>query len=410
MTAWKMSIGFCAGMLLAGSVTATDWPQWRGPDRDGVSKEKGILADWSQPPKKLWQITTPGAGYNGPAVAGGVVYIVGSSGKGKDRVGTLSALKVSDGSKLWQYDYGQEWGGGYEFARSTPTVADGRVYLVSGVGNVICVKTADGQKVWSVDTLERFKAKNIMWGIAESPLLVGKLLICHPGGPDAAVVALDAATGETVWVTKGLSDASAYHSPALVTLDGRRQIVTQTAENVVGLDPETGTVLWKFAHKNKYAVHPNTVIVVAPNQVVVSSGYGYGTECLQVSGSDVKRVWLDKEVDCHFQGMLLLDGKLYLTSSKGELYTLEPATGKVLSKLPGVGKAALINTEAGMVAYSESGKILLIQRKDDACQVAGSFSVDFGQQQHWSQPVLSGGVLYVRHGDSLGAFDLKAKP
>ena len=409
MMAGKIGVQCVALVLLASRVVATDWPQWRGPERDGICREEGILADWSQPPKKLWQITTPGAGYNGPAVVSGVVYLTGATGVGKARVGLLYALNAADGAVKWQYEYGPEVSGSYESARTTPTVADGRIYLVSGLGLVACVNAADGHKVWSVDVLERFKGKNIRWGIAESPLLVGKKLICHPGGPDAAVAALDIATGETIWTTKGLNDASAYCSPALLTLSGRKQIVTQTDAHVVGLDPETGAVLWKHPYKNQYAVHPNTPVAVGADRVVVSSGYGYGAECLQIGADSAKRVWQTKDADCQFQGILLIDKRLYLTSTKGLLFCLDPQTGSVLSTLTGVGKASILGTEAGIVAYSDGGTIQLIKHEGDTCQMAGSFPVDFGKNQHWAQPVVVDGVLYVRHGEGLAAYDLRVK-
>ena len=410
MMAGKILAGMLAMTALAG--IAADWPQWRGPDRDGISKEKGILADWSQPPPQLWKVTLPGAGYNAPAVAGGTIFLTGSSGSGKTCTGTLVALNPADGAVKWQYEYGPEWGASYESARTTPAVADGRIYLVSGMGRVVCVNTKDGQKVWAVDTFERFKGRNITWGIAESPLLVGKKLICHPGGPDAAVAALDIATGETIWTTKGLGDASAYCSPALVTLNGKKQIVTQTAENVVGIDPETGAVLWKHPHKNTYSVHPNTAIAVGPDLVVVSSGYGYGTECLQISADGAKRVWQVKEADCQFHGMLLINKRLYLSGSKNKQpsYVLDPLTGNTLSRIEGVSRAAIIGTEAGIIGYDEDrGEIALVKLDGDKALKAGSFPVDFGKNKHWNQPVLADGVLYVRHGDVLAAYDLKAK-
>ena len=421
MTTGKFGASLLAMVALAGSVVAADpassvgvaaagWPQWRGPDRDGISKEKGILADWSKPPARLWLVTTSGSGYAGPAVVGGVIYIAGSSGKA--RVGILEARNATDGLLKWQYEYGPEWGSNYESARTTPTVADGRIYLVSGMGLVVCVNATDGQKVWSVNTFERFKGRNITWGIAESPLLVGKKLICHPGGPDAAVAALDIATGETIWTTKGLGDASAYNSPALLTLNGRKQIVTQTAENVVGIDPETGVVLWKFPHKNKYSVHANTPVMVGPDLVVVSSGYGYGTECLQINAEGAKRVWQVQNADNHFHGMLLIDKRLYLAASSGPLFCLDPLKGTVLSRIEGVTRASIIGTEAGIIAYDETngkGKIALIKLDGDKGLVTGSFPVDFGFGQHWAQPVLADGVLYVRHGDGLAAYDLKAQ-
>lgn len=402
----------CAGVLVmlvaVGAVHATNWPQWRGPDRDGICKEKGLLADWSQPPKQVWLASLAGEGYASPVVADGVVYVTGSSGPEKQRTGSLYALNAADGKLKWSCPYGPEWSGDFPSSRSSPTIAGGRAYLVSGQNQVVCIDLKDGHVVWTVDTIARFHGKNIQWGIAESPLLVGKTVICHPGGPDAAVAALDRDTGATVWTSKGLSDASAYCSPALLTLRGRKQIVTQTDHNIVGLDLESGKVLWTSPHRNTYGVHPNTPVAVGPDRVVVASGYGYGAECLRISDSGVERVWHVKAADDHFQGILLIDGRLYLVGSKGPLFCINPETGAVLSRTDAVQKASLLGTEAGLLAYDERGFILLINSTGDTCTVAGKLPVDFGSQQHWAYPVVANGVLYVRHGNALAAYDVKA--
>ena len=144
MTARKLGLGGMVVAIFSGLVAAADWPQWCGPNRDGVSSEKGILADWSTPPKKLWQVTTPGEGYAEPCVADGVVYITGSNGDAKTRVGTLTALNAADGSTKWQTEYGPEWGRSYTNARTTPTCADGFLYVISGMGHVVCLTAKDG--------------------------------------------------------------------------------------------------------------------------------------------------------------------------------------------------------------------------------------------------------------------------
>jgi outer membrane protein assembly factor BamB len=398
----------CLASLVAGATTAADWPQWQGLERDSVSRETGLLADWTQPPPQVWQVTTPGAGYNPPAVVGGVVYIAGTVGTGRARTGSLTALDAKTGSKKWECNYGPEWSENYEQARTTPTIADGRAYLISGMGRAVCVNVASGQMVWSVDLLERFKGKNIRWGISESPLLIGKIMICHPGGPDAAVAALDIESGKTVWTTKGLSEASAYCSPALLTIGGRKQLVTQTEDNVVGIDPGSGAVLWKHPHRNQCAVHANTPVAVGPDRVVVSSGYNFGTECLQITAAGAQRVWHVKGADNPFHGMLLTGTRLYTSGGGGLLYGLDPETGAVLFRVEGVKRASLIQTEVGIVAYDDSGKVLLVKPTADKAQVAGSFPVTFGKQQHWSSPVLADGFLYIRHGDGLAAYDLRA--
>lgn len=397
-----------AAAILAGAAApALDWPQWRGPDRDGLSKEKGLRAEWTEPPAPKWKATLPGAGYSAPVVAGGTVYVTGSSGAKTDRVGALYALDPKDGTLRWQFEYGPEWGRNYELARTTPTIAGGRAYLVSGVGRAVCVDLQARRAAWSVDLFERFQGRNIHWGIAESPLLVGNRLICHPGGPDAAVAALDIATGATLWTSKGLGDASAYCSPALLTLNGRKQIVTQTEKYVAGLDPETGAVLWTFAHRNQYAVHPNTPVALGPDTVAVASGYGYCAECLRIGAAGAERVWQVKQADCHFHGMLLIDGRLYLAGSGGPLLCLDPADGRVLGRVAGVGRASIVGTPAGILAYDEKGRVLLVKPAPDGGRVAGTLPVDFGSREHWSSPVVADATLYVRHGDVLAAFDLR---
>jgi len=410
MTKRNLCLFFLTGLVTYSM--ANDWPQWRGPDRTSISTEDGLLTTWTTPPLQIWSIKTPGSSYTPPSVAGGMVYVTGTLTNGNTNAGILYALNPKDGSIVWQCEYAPEWvAKSYAFARSEPTVVGGFVYVISGLGRVVCVDAKSGKIVWSVDTLERFKGKNVYWGIAESPLVIGKKIICQPGGDHAAVAALDAATGATLWTTKDLSEASAYCSPALLTLNGRAVLVTQTEKNVVGIDPETGELLWTFPHRNTYAVHANTPVAVGGDRVVVSSGYGYGTECLQITTSGVKRVWQVKEADCHFHGMVLLGKHLYVTGSKGPLFCIDPETGAVLSRTDGVGRAALIAAGGGLIAYSETAKsVQWITLNGDTCHLSGSFPVTFGTHEHWSSPVLADHVLYIRHGEGLAAFDLKATP
>jgi len=406
----RPSIGCLLLVSVVQAALADDWPQWRGPDRTGISREEGLLTTWSTPPRQLWLTKTLGVGYTAPSVAGGMIYVTGTLTNNNTHSDVLYAVNPKDGSIVWQCEYGPEWSAGsYGFARSEPTVFDGLIYIISGMGRMVCIDTKAGKTSWSVDILDRFKGKNIAWRIAESPLVVGKKVICHPGGPHAAVAALDMYTGATVWTTKDLSDASAYCSPALLTLNGRLQLVTHTENNVVGIDPETGSVLWTSPHHNKFAVHPNTPVAVGSDRVVVSSGYGYGTECLQVTAAGVKRVWQVQDADCHFHGMIVLGKRLYLTGSKGPLFCIDTDTGAVRSRTEGVGRAALIVAGGGLIAYSESKKAVQWLTLDgDTCHLDASLPIDFGTHEYWASPVLADGVLYVRHGEALAAYDLKA--
>lgn len=400
--------GLTVLVIGCGTLQAADWPQWRGPQRDGIVTETGLLPAWPEGgPKREWVVDTPGQSYSSPSVSGGVLYITGNVGKGKECRGELYAIDPASGAVKWSLDYGPEWGESYGMARSTPTLVGQRIYLVSGLGQVVCADT-QGKMLWSVDTFAKLGGRNIGWGIAESPLVVEGVVICHPGGPDTAVAALDAATGATRWTSRGLGDKSAYCSPALAVLGGRKQIVTQTENSIVGLAFESGEVLWSHGHRNRHAVHPNTAIVFGEDRVLVASGYGYGAEVLRIDGPRAERVWLLPRLENHFQNVILHDGRAY-SSNDGGLHCFDPKDGREIFTAKEIKKAQIVLTPVGMVAYAGNGQITLVRVRPDGYDLAGSFKVDFGNGEHWSTPVLSGGRLFVRHGRGLAAYDVKAR-
>ncbi len=411
---WSLGLMSCVGG--AGSLCAADWPQWRGPDRDALAP--GAYAQhWPQAgPRQIWSITTRAAGYAAPAVVAGRIYLTGTEATEEGRVGRLYVLDAANGAGIWAREYGPEWERNYDRSRSTPTVVGDRVYVISGLGRVVCFEAESGDLVWSVDTFERFSGSNIRWGIAESPLVYDDLVICHPGGPDAAVVALDAATGETRWTSRGLDDRSAYCSPMLTTLAGVRQVVTQTAGHVVGLDAATGEVLWRTPHVNRYAVHPNTPLVLGEDRIAVSSGYGFGTESYQVLRApegtmSVRRLWHTRELDNHFHGIVLHAGGLYGSGSRGGLYRLDPDTGAIQQRLPEIQRASLARLNDALITYSQrDGLVRLLEADAEGFRVRGEFTLDLGDGPHWAHPTVADGVLYMRRGRGLAAFDIGVNP
>jgi outer membrane protein assembly factor BamB len=402
------SVCLCMGLTVS-LARAADWPQWRGPNRDGIATETGLLTRWPEGgPVRLWQVDLPGEGYSSPSVADGTIYITGNTGNKQDRMGFLYALDVANGALRWQTGFGREWSKNYAFARTTPTVHGGRVYTIASQGLVACCDAQTGRTIWTVDMLQRFKGVNTAWGIAESPLIHGRMLICQPGGPDAAVAALDIDTGATIWTSRGLSDKSAYCSPMLLEVGGRMQLVTQTANHVVGLDPDSGQVLWKHAHRNRHAVHPNTPLVVDGNKVFVASGYGYGAELLAIRDGTVTRVWHNPQADNHFQGFILVKGRIVCPSRN--INVLDPATGAAVYRVQEARKPQVTMTAQGLIAYDEGGTIWLIDLQAERYAILGRLKVDFGNGQHWSTPTLANGILVVRRGKGVAAFDLRTKP
>jgi outer membrane protein assembly factor BamB len=321
-----------------------------------------------------------------------------------DRHGFLYAIDAGSGAVRWSLDYGPEWSDSFEMSRTTPTVAGERIYLISGKGRVFCADRA-GKEVWHVDLFERFQGRNLQWGMAESPLLVNGAVICHPGGPDAAVAALDAATGATRWQSKGLGDRSAYCSPALLALGGRTQIVTHTENSVVGLDPSDGRVLWSHGHRNQYAVHPNTPVAAGQDGVLAASGYGYGAELIRVGAGGASRVWHRKELANHFQNTLLVDGRGYVCN-EGGLQAFDPADGHTLYTVGQIRKAQIASCEAGILAYGD-GTVTLLKIGPNGATPAGTIRVTFGNKQHWTTPVVANGALYIRHGRGLAAYNVR---
>jgi len=209
----------------------------------------------------------------------------------------------------------------------------------------------------------------------------------------------------------GLSDKSAYCSPALITLNGKRQVVTQVENHAVGLDADTGKVLWKHAHRNQHAVHPNTPVLVGPNKIFISSGYRYGSEMLEISPDGAKAVWTDKGSDNHFQGFTIYEGRVY-SSGGGRLSCFDPKDGRKVYDVPDARKTTFCITPSGMITYDEhGGKVMLVDIKSNPneAKVISSFTVDYGNDPHWSSPMVANGVLYLRRGKGLAAFDIAAK-
>ncbi|MHC4346572.1 MAG: outer membrane protein assembly factor BamB family protein, partial [Planctomycetota bacterium] len=274
-----------------------------------------------------------------------------------------------------------------------PTVDGDRAYVMSGHGNLVCYDAKTGEMKWQVDTLKEFNGKNIKWGISESVLIDGKKVICTPGGRDATVVALDKMTGQTIWTSKGLSEASAYCCPVIFNMGGNRVLITMVEKSIVALDPETGKVHW-----------------------YVTNGYGKGGMMLELSedGTSYTKKWTDKNLDCHHGGVILLDGNIHGSNHKGQggnkdsWICLDLATGKVKYHDKLVGKGCAIYIDGMLYCYGESGIVGLVKVTPSGYETVSSFEITKGAEEHWAHPVISNGRLYIRHGDVLMAYDVKA--
>ena len=234
-----------------------DWPQWRGPRRDGISDEKGLLPSWPDGgPKLLWKFDGLGTGWSCPIIVGQRIYITGDVGD------DLVIFAFNRGGAVqWKVKNGRAWKEPYPGARACCVFSEGRLYNMNAHGRVVCLDAASGRELWAVDILERFDAKNITWALSECLLVDGRNLIVTPGGEKALMAALDKLDGRTVWATEPLGDDRTSHSsPILLQYAGRRLITSCSSAHGFGVDAETGRLLWTVPLKNPHGVNVSTPV------------------------------------------------------------------------------------------------------------------------------------------------------
>ena len=410
----RTCIAVMASLVMASAATAVDWSQFRGPNRDGTSPETGLLKQWPKDgPREVWSYEELGEGFSSVAVADGMLYVCGMT----DGQGHLFAFDL-DGNLKYKVNYGPEWdkSGNYPGTRTTPTIDGDHLYIMSGQGRVVCYEAKTGQVVWYIDTLDKFNGKNIRWGVAESVLIDGDKVICTPGGRDASLVALNKKTGETLWTSKGLSELSAYCSPVLIERGANRLILTIVQKSVVGLDASTGNVYWKIPHEVSYEIQAVSP-AYADGLMCFTNGYRHGSHgfALSPDGTSVEKKWSEKSLDVHHGGVVLVDGNIHGASTRGEWVCIDLAAGKVVftdraeSADRLVGKGSVIYVDGMLYTYGEKGQVGLVKIKPNGYELVSSFRIQKGSKQHWAHPAISDGRLYMRHGEALMCYDIKAR-
>jgi outer membrane protein assembly factor BamB len=389
------------------SLSAQNVAQWRGPNRDGIYNETGLLKKWPEAgPKLLWHFDELGEGYTSAAVTAQGVFITGMiSG-----TGTVFALDPK-GKMLWKKEYGPEWTDSHTGVRSTPLVIKDKLYLLSSFGKLFCMNCSDGQIVWKTDLVQQYGAENIQWGITENLLFDGNTVYCTAGGTGASLVALDINTGKEIWKSKTNGEKSAYCSPMMINLQNRKIIVTIMQNSICGFDASSGNQLWKSEFKMDPDVHPNTPVYIN-GYLYCGSGYGLGSVMLKLAGdgNSVSVVWKNQSCDPKMGGVVVLNGRIYGTGDKNrKLFCLDWKTGKELFSTKDLSPANIIADEGLLYVYSESGKVNLVEPQADKFTIINSFSVPSGAGPHWAHLVINDKKLYVRHGNSLMVYDIAAR-
>jgi outer membrane protein assembly factor BamB len=402
------------------------WPQWRGPQRDGISRETGLLTAWPEGgPPRLWKAEGIGRGYASPILAGGKLFIAGDEGEHL----VVHALDL-EGRPLWRAINGAAWKTPYPGARGTCAYRDGRVYHRNAHGRVACFDAADGREIWAVDTLARFDGQNITWALSEGLLVDGDLVFVTAGGSRALMVALDRHTGETRWQSPPLrlgggegevrtvtdpaegSDAASYASPILFTRGDQRILAGASLRHLFGVDASTGALLWSRPMPTTYAVIAATP-VLSGCRVFGTAPDGQGGLCLELEGEGdrltAREVWRSELDTC--QGSLFAVGdSIYGPWYRGRRgwVRLDAATGKVRYDTREVAIGSGIFVDGRLLAFGQDGEAALLEPLDDRFAVRGRFSLTERRvTDAWAHPVVWQGRLYLRYHDALHCFDLR---
>lgn len=401
-----------------------NWPQWRGPNRDGLSTDTGLLKEWPKAgPPLLWQTKGAGRGYASVAISAGKIYTMGDNlSTADDKDEYLSCFDEATGKQLWKTKLGPAWNSGqdsWQSSRSTPTIDGERLYALTPQGNLICLETATGKEVWRKSMQKDFDGKKgDGWGYSESVLIDGDRLICTPGGGKATMVALDKKTGDKVWTATVPNDRGAGHASMVTSeIGGTRVYVQTTAGGALGVRAKDGKVLWTFPIDRTTAVIPTPI--VRGDLVFFSAGYGRGGALLRQVGNPEGEVKIDQvyglqtALNNKHGGIVLVGDQLYGdTDSAGTPWCADLMTGKVRWKQrgSGSGSAAIGYADGHLYIRYMNGTMVLAQASPDGYKEISSFKIpNSGKRPSWSHPVIAGGKLFLREGDSLLCYDVKAK-
>jgi outer membrane protein assembly factor BamB len=407
-------------VLFSIEMKAQDWPQWRGPNRDGVSKEANLNLNWEEKsPALLWTFRNAGAGYAAPTIVGSVLYSHGAAGgddfafavdtktgqlKWKQRLGDLFVMDRGDGS------------------RGSVTVDGDKLYLIRGGGQLHCLSAADGKMLWQKDFRKDFGG-NIMsrqdWGFSESPLVEGELVICTPGGEKGTMIALNKNTGETVWRSTEWVDLGGYSSPIIAEVAGVRQIIQLTRKGVAGVAVADGRLLWsaEVAGNNTAAI---PTPIYRDGMVYVTSGYNAGCAGVRLTKSgdrfQADTVYVNKNMVNHHGGVVLVGDHLYGFSDASGWVCQHFKTGETIWKqrVRDVGKGTALAVNDRLLLQDErTGLLTLISASPEGWQEYGRMAfperseVASSDKMVWTHPVVVGGKLYLRDHDLIFCYDLK---
>ena len=393
---------------------ATDWPEYRGSNRDNISPDKNLLKEWPKGgPKVVWKSEGVGAGFSSVAVAGDNIFTMGDQ-KGSSYV---FAIERATGKPLWSTKVGKA-GGNYTGTRCTPTVDGKLVYGIGQFGDLVCLDTAKGEEKWRKDFRKDFAGRAGGWNYCESPLIDGDRLVCTPGGPKATMVAFDKLTGEEVW-RSAVGDSAQYSSIVISNAAGVKQYVQLTSGGTIGVSAKDGKLLWRFDKLGRNTASIPTPIVLG-DQIFTAAGYnGKGGALLTLSsggptGVTMKEEYYKTDLKNKHGGVTIVGDYAYADSDdSGHPYCADWKTGEIKWKRDNEGKGrgscAITYADGHLYCRYQNGYVALVPVGGDNYKEVGSFQIEGRKEPSWPHPVVIGGRLYLREQDTVWCYDVSAK-
>ena len=423
-------LAVAALLATAAALPAADWPQWRGPNRDGHSPETGLLkAIPKDGPPLVWTANLGGVGYSSPAVVGDRLFVTAAEDSENGQKEYAICLGAKDAKPLWKVplpeknardEYDTGWGSG---PRGTPTVDGESVHILGARGDLCCLKAADGATVWAVNLVKDFAGGVPRWGYSESVLIDGDKVVCTPGGNDGAVLALDKKTGKKLWQSADLKDAAAYSSLVIAEVGGVRQYVTQTESAAVGVRASDGKLLWRVAELGRaVAVVPTPI--VHDGYAFFTSGYGAGCELFKLEpdgdGTKATVVYTKNPVlGNHHGGVIRVGDHVYGHNDNRGQWVCIDYKKNATDPVWGSGKfekGSMVYADGHFYLYGQNrGGVALVAASPDGWQEKGRFEIPekskfpCGSGLIWAHPVIAGGKLYLRDHELLFCYDIAAK-
>lgn len=411
----KITAGWILVFLWTACALQAQDGQWRGANRDGKYPDTGLMQSWPENgPELLLKKEGLGNGYSSPMVVDEMIYI---SGRREDK-DVLTKLDMQ-GNILWETVYGSAWDQSFPETRSTPTIEDGRIYIMGGLGTVVCMDAGSGEIIWQKNTHEEFEGEFHRWGMTESLLLTDRAVISSPTGERTVVVALDKKDGSLLWESEPMGGVRSYVSPVLIEHNGTRMVLIHTSEDILAVDPETGEIYWNVDLATDYGFsggrRNNTNTPLYHNgEIFTTSGYDAQSVMLKLSedGKSVEVKWHNGLLDVHHGGFILLDGYLYganwINNGNGNWVCQEWETGKKMWEETWHNKGSIIHADGKLYILEEKqGHIGLVEPSPEGFKLISSFRLESRSGPYWAHMAIFNKKLFVRHGEVLYVYDVE---